>query len=119
MRGNGTSSNGDPRIAEARVVSARGGAVLMVRLKDGRFLGLPLWLYPTLLDATDAERKKLKIISGGRGLSWSALDLDLSIGGMLAGRPDFTSRARAVGDELGLKNYARMVTFWSSPRRAG
>jgi hypothetical protein len=46
-----------------------------------------------LLDATPAQRKRVKIST--RGLHWAALDEDISIAGLLAGLGDQTRRGKA------------------------
>lgn len=121
MRGTGTSEGiePDPRAVEARVSGAGGTHLLIVRLRDGRDLGLPLWLYPNLLAASPAQRRRLEIIGGGWGVRWPDLDVDLSVRGMLAGRPDVTLSAQASARSLRLKNYARALAAIMPARRAG
>lgn len=57
-----------------------------VDLSDGRTLGVPLAWFRRLLDATPQQRETVEI--GGTGLHWEALDEDISIAGLLAGRGD-------------------------------
>ena len=59
-----------------------------VALTDGRTLGVPLAWFPRLLRATPAEREQVEI--SRVGLHWEALDEDISIAGLLAGRGDMT-----------------------------
>ena len=66
---------------------------MWVELSDGRTLGVPLAWFPRLLHATPAQREQVEISS--RGLHWEALDEDVSIAGLLAGRGDQT-RAHAA-----------------------
>lgn len=61
---------------------------MWVELDDGRTLGVPLAWFPRLLRATAAERGKVEI--GPGGLHWDAIDEDISIAGLLAGRGDRT-----------------------------
>lgn len=119
MRGTATLGQTDVRIDEARVGRAAGHDVLIVRLRDGRLMAMPIWLYPTLMAASPRDRRNIEIMAAGRGLRWPDLDLDLSAAGMLAGRPDFTVRARELGRSLRLKDYQRMLTAFSRVRRAG
>jgi hypothetical protein len=91
----------------------------MVALRDGRLLGLPLWLYPTLLDAPSVSRRRWELVAGGRGISWPELDLDLSVDGMLAGRPDRTRDARKIAKNMNLHAYTRAIAQLRSVRRAG
>jgi hypothetical protein len=58
--------------------------MLVVRLEDGRELRIPIEWYPSLRDATDAQRQRWEFIGGGAGVHWPDLDEDLSIRGMLA-----------------------------------
>jgi hypothetical protein len=61
---------------------------MWVELTDGRTLGVPLAWFPRLLRATPAEREQVEI--SRVGLHWEALDEDISIAGLLAGRGDVT-----------------------------
>jgi hypothetical protein len=65
---------------------------MWVELTDGRTLGVPLAWFPRLLRATPAEREQVEI--SHVGLHWEAIDEDISIAGLLAGRGDVTSRPR-------------------------
>ncbi len=67
---------------------------MIVRLKDGRTLHLPLVWYPSLEQATPAERSRFEIIGDGEGFHWPDLDEDLSVLGFLQGiRLDNTPHA--------------------------
>ena len=59
---------------------------LHVDLADGRTISVPLAWYPRLLHATADERKSWRLIGMGRGIHWEALDEDISVEGLLAGR---------------------------------
>ena len=61
---------------------------MWVELADGRTLGVPLAWFPRLLHATPAERER--VVLSRVGLHWEALDEDISIAGLLAGRGDVT-----------------------------
>jgi hypothetical protein len=61
---------------------------MWVELTDGRTLGIPLAWFSRLLRATAAEREKVEL--SRTGLHWEALDEDISIAGLLAGRGDVT-----------------------------
>lgn len=69
------------------------GDALVVELGDGRTLWVPLAWYPRLLHGTDAERAEYRLIGNGSGIHWPALDEDISIEGLLAGRPSAESQA--------------------------
>jgi hypothetical protein len=61
---------------------------MWVELTDGRTLGVPLAWFPRLLRATRDERDEVEL--SRVGLHWEALDKDISIAGLLAGRCDVT-----------------------------
>jgi hypothetical protein len=61
---------------------------MWVELTDGRTLGVPLAWFPRLLRATPVERNQVEL--SRVGLHWEALDEDISIAGLLAGRGDIT-----------------------------
>lgn len=67
---------------------------MWVTLGDGRVLGVPLAWFPRLLNATPEQRAAYEI--SPRGLHWDALDEDISIAGLLAGRGDQTRPIRPV-----------------------
>lgn len=47
---------------------------LVVSLKDGRTISVPLWWYPRLLRATPTQRKRFEI--GRFGIHWPEIDED-------------------------------------------
>jgi hypothetical protein len=59
---------------------------LTVQLEDGRTLAVPLVWYPRLLHGTKRERTRWRLIGRGVGIHWPALDEDISVEGLLAGR---------------------------------
>ena len=59
---------------------------LTVQLEDGRTLSVPLVWYPRLLHGTRRERARWRLIGRGVGIHWPALDEDISVEGLLAGR---------------------------------
>lgn len=65
-----------------------------VELSDGRTLGIPLAWYPRLLNATAAQLTDYEL--SPRGIHWDALDEDISVSGLLAGRGDQTHRRKDV-----------------------
>ena len=67
---------------------------LWVELSDGRVLGVPLAWFPRLLRGSAVEREQVSISS--RGLHWEALDEDISLDGLLAGRGDQTQARRTT-----------------------
>lgn len=67
---------------------------MWVELSDGRILGVPLAWFPRLLHGSAEQREQVSISS--RGLHWEALDEDISIDGLLAGRGDQTRSRKAA-----------------------
>ena len=62
---------------------------MWVDLTDGgNVLGVPLAWFPRLLRATPAEPEQVELKF--TGLHWEAIDEDISIAGLLAGRGDVT-----------------------------
>ena len=66
---------------------------LSVDLSDGRTISVPLTWFPRLLHATAAERADHRLIGRGEGIHWEAVDEDISVEGLLAGRPSGESQA--------------------------
>jgi hypothetical protein len=60
---------------------------LVVGLKDGRRISVPVEWYPRLARATVAQRSHWEISGGGYGIHWPELDEDLSTEGLLRGAP--------------------------------
>jgi len=65
---------------------------LSVDLADGRTISVPLEWFPRLAHATAAERAKWQIAGSGTGVHWPGLDEDISVEGLLAGRPSGESQ---------------------------
>ena len=65
---------------------------ITVELEDGRTVSVPLAWYPRLFYASDEERKNWRLIGKGYGIHWEAVDEDISVEGMLAGRPSGESQ---------------------------
>lgn len=65
---------------------------LTVDLSDGRTLSVPLGWYPRLLYGSAAERQRWQLIGQGVGIHWPELDEDISVEGLLAGRPSGESQ---------------------------
>jgi len=66
---------------------------LCVDLSDGRSLSVPLAWYPRLSHASSVERKHWRLIGRGVGIHWEDVDEDISVEGLLAGKPSGESQA--------------------------
>jgi len=60
------------------------GDVLHVVLADGREVSAPLAWFPRLKKATDEQRRNWRLIGGGVGIHWEAMDEDISVESLLA-----------------------------------
>ena len=60
---------------------------LVVDLRDGRTISVPLAWYPRLLRATPEQRKNWRIAGGGFDMHWPDIDEDLNTEGLLRGAP--------------------------------
>ncbi len=59
-----------------------------IELSDGRTLRVPLVWFPRLLHATPEQRSRYELSRSG--IHWEAIDEDVSVDGLLAGRGDVT-----------------------------
>ncbi len=64
--------------ANAQRVSFTTGQ-MQVHFQDGRSLTVPLAWFPILLHATPEQRQAWRLIGGGVGIHWEALDEDISV----------------------------------------
>jgi hypothetical protein len=66
---------------------------LTVDLSDGRTISVPLGWYPRLEHASHKERANWRLIGKGHGIHWEDIDEDISVEGILAGKPSGESQA--------------------------
>jgi hypothetical protein len=66
---------------------------LSVDLDDGRTISVPLAWFPRLLESSPQERDRWRLIGRGHGIHWDDIDEDVSIEGLLAGRPSGESQS--------------------------
>jgi hypothetical protein len=64
-----------PRAESIRFDESR----LLINLKDGRELAVPIEWFDWLALASDTQRRDVSIVEGGAGLWWNALDEGLSV----------------------------------------
>ena len=60
---------------------------LTVELVDGRTIIVPIVWYPRLWHGTAEERNNFEFVGDGAYIHWPDLDEDLTVAGLLAGRP--------------------------------
>lgn len=79
----------DPMSISPEPLAARFDENMMwVDLEDGRTIGVPLAWFPRLFHATPAQRADFFLSRAG--IHWEAIDEDVSIAGLIAGRADMT-----------------------------
>ena len=71
-----------PVATEVKVTSD----MLVVGLRDGRVVLVPLTRYPRLAAATPGERRRWELVGPGIGIHWPALDEDVSVEALLTGQ---------------------------------
>lgn len=75
-------------VRDGRAVDVRfADEQLIVDLRDGRSIATPIMWYPRLRDATPQQRENWRLNGSGVGIHWPDVDEDLSVEGMLDGRP--------------------------------
>lgn len=79
-----TSSSLATETAEAKHARVTGG-LLVVELRDGRIVSVPVKWYPRLADGRPAEQRNWELIGSGTGIHWPDLDEDVSVEGLLFG----------------------------------
>jgi hypothetical protein len=85
------SSQIEFQVAKAQKVTVTNES-LTVDLSDGRTISVPLAWYPRLSYGTPEERNHWELIGDGEGIHWPELDEDLSVEGLLLGRPSGESQ---------------------------
>ena len=81
-------------VARASAVRATiGDESVLVELSDGRTITVPISWYPRLERASQSEREQWELIASGAGIHWPAVDEDISVEALLAGRRSSESDA--------------------------
>lgn len=65
---------------------------IIVFLSDGRRLAVPIVWFPRLAKASPSERADYELLGNGEGVHWSRVDEDISVFGLLAGKPSTAFR---------------------------
>jgi len=100
-----------PLAVRARILND----AVIVDLRDGRSVTAPLTWYPRLRHGTSRERRNWRLIGGGIGIHWPDLDEDLSVEGILAGKP---SVEREASLKKWLTNRRALASKRMQPARA-
>lgn len=87
-----SSSPAESRTPLALAVAITDDAVT-IDLVDGRTISVPIAWYPRLAQGTSTERANWRLTGRGEGIHWPELDEDLSVDGLLAGRPSQESQS--------------------------
>src|SRR3989449_11761805 len=66
---------------------------LVVELRDGPVVSVPLAWYPRLAEGSPAERRRWELLGPGIGIHWPDLDEDISVEGLIQGLPSGESAA--------------------------
>src|SRR5712691_7643848 len=88
---------------------------LVVELRDGRVVSVPLAWYPRLAEGSPRERRRWELLGPGVGIHWPDLDEDISIEGLLQGLPSGESSTSLDRWRASRKRSANKKL---SPRRA-
>ena len=101
---------------------------LIVELRDGRVVSVPLAWYPRLAEGSPVERRQWELLGPGIGIHWPDLDEDISVEGLLQGLPSGESpaslkawratRKRQANQALQPTNRARHKARSRRPSRA-
>lgn len=92
------------------------GDTLIVDLSDGRTISVPIEWFPRLVHATQEERNNWRLIGRGHGIHWEHIDEDISVEGLLAGRP--SGESQASFKKWLNKRQARVTSLPSSRRKS-
>lgn len=92
------------------------GNMLVVELRDGRSVSVPLKWYPRLAEGRPSERRRWELIGPGIGIHWPELDEDISVEGLLLGLP---SNESPVSLQRWRARRRRRVNERIDPRRPG
>ena len=88
---------------------------LVVALRDGRSVSVPIEWYPRLAEGRPNERRHWELIGPGIGIHWPDLDEDISVEGLLLGLPSGESAASLQRWRAARRRPAN--TYQPSPRQ--
>jgi hypothetical protein len=90
---------------------------LVVELRDGRVVSVPLTWYPRLADGSPGERRRWELLGPGIGIHWPDLDEDISVEGLLQGLSSGESPASLKAWRAGRKRAANQAQPTRRARR--
>ena len=70
---------------------------LIVHLKDGRTISVPICWFPALSKAEQSQRENWQLLGDGEGIHWPDVDEDLSVSGLLLGVHEMQLTSTASG----------------------
>jgi len=70
--------------------------IFYVLLEDRREIGIPYDWFWRLENATEEQRRNWRFIGQGSGIHWEDIDEDISVAGLLKGRPNKSEREPAT-----------------------
>lgn len=95
--------NQPPKILDAEISATE----LRVKLDTGMIVVMPLKNVPTLLLATDQERREMEVFD--HSLHWESLDCDLGVEGLMAGAKELPSLARKAFERFLVRQYGQIA----------
>lgn len=81
-----TEANHLVEVEPAAVRTWAEGRTVFVELTDGRIIGFPADRFRILKNATEEQLKEVMLRLDGFALRWEALDEDITVPGIVAGR---------------------------------
>lgn len=73
----------EPRLASIEITEDE----IIAHLMDGRTISVPLAWSWRLSEAEEEQRQRFEILGDGQGIHWPDIDEDISVEGMLYGKP--------------------------------
>jgi hypothetical protein len=93
---------------------------VLVDLTNGYLFGFPVRAIAALTHATPAQLAKVTVLPGGSGLAWDALDVDLSVPGLLMASMDRAQQASELARLAGsTKSAAKTRTARENGAKGG
>ena len=102
-----TTSNGRMATSAAAQNVRVTDRAIVVELRDGRVVSVPLAWYPRLGEGSPRERKRWEPLGLGIGIHWPDLDEDISVEGLLAGARSGESNTSLNAWRAGRRNSVR------------